>query len=452
MSVMRKVFLSLFFFLSFFNVVATVCTGAFVKTANNGINVVFLEGQGEDENVLAVLSLAAGSIDDKDKHGSAYILAKSILLELRRKIQANELMYGSEVQSSTGYDHSVYYFYGKNSNLKNFIENLSSILSKTSITNVNNRVAKNDARSVAVSSDQSDKSILAREVRSSLYWHSGYGSPIIGYKDAIDDISDSDLNTFHASNYTADRASVIIAGKVDQDKVMEIINGTIGSIKTKSTIERLQEPTHHDSTVKICKHSAQVSSSTIEFYWKVPNYRLLPKEARCIEVFINCIDDILQTKLIKELDLASSISFKHSFWNYQYGDFCIVIVPKSYKNFDQIGIAVLSEIKLLAKEGITKAQLEAAQNKAMDFNKFTNKDFPSTIDWLSKKLAACNDFNFIKGYDSFVKECSVEEVNAEAKKFFSKPPEVISILKPFGGLEEVNSQNISNDKKDETPK
>lgn len=62
-------------------------------------------------------------------------------------------------------------------------------------------------------------------------------------------ITKEDVEQLKNKHYSIYLATIIIARNMDHKKVMELVNGYIGSIgKTSSTINRFQEPDHRAIT------------------------------------------------------------------------------------------------------------------------------------------------------------------------------------------------------------
>jgi zinc protease len=264
-----------------------------------------------------------------------------------------------------------------------------------------------------------------------LYWHSNYGSEISGNEDGLNTISEKDVADFKNKNYSNNRATLIIVGNVDKESALKEIAQHFGSKKEESKIDRLQEPPHHDSTVRISKYSSQVDAPIMELYWRIPNYRNEKDKALATEIFINHLDGTLQRRLIEQR-IASSVTFSYSLWNYDEGDLCISIALRNSDDIENAIMAVTSEIKLIASEGLTIEQTKKATQK---LTKSADVFRPDTdvfdfIDWTAQKVGSCHDFDFLKSYCDFANKFDLDKVNARAKAIFKKDPSVIAIIRP----------------------
>jgi predicted Zn-dependent peptidase len=280
---------------------------------------------------------------------------------------------------------------------------------------------------------QTDKNFIRHESRKSLYWHSRYGTSIYGSENDLKLISEEDIMHFKNRNYINGRATIIIAGKVDKKTAMEEIEKHFKKPEApEEPINRLQEPPHHESSVELVKYSSQVSVPVAEMYWRIPNYRNQKEKALAAEIFINCLDEILQKNLMTNRKIVTSVSFTYSFWNYDYGDFCITVTAKNSDDINEVIRAVLTEVKYAASEGITEAQAKKGAKKlATSANVFRyDTDVLDWVNWVSKKIGSCVDFDFLRSYCDFVNKFDLKEVNTQAKEIFKNDPCVISVLRP----------------------
>ena len=259
---------------------------------DSGVTTIFVDAP-ETDRVLVVLCISAGNTDELDNRGVANLLRCMFAKKLHKDTSADSFQYGSESNSYTGHDQSIYYFYGNAENLSGFIRNLGTIFSNFVFSQDDLKDSKMAVRRQITEEQQSDKNSICLEAKKSLYWHSNYGARITGDLDDLESIAPADVENFKNKNYTPNRVTLIVVGNVDKERTLTEI-GRVFVTKSESQIERLQEPPHHDSTVRITKHSLQVDVPLVEMYWRVPNYREQRNLAHAVEVFINILKEALQ--------------------------------------------------------------------------------------------------------------------------------------------------------------
>ena len=395
---------------------------------NNGVSVIFVDANSSDM-LLVMFCVSCGSTDEIEKEGLANLLSKLYAKKLNDN--GNTLHYGAEINSYVGYDQSTYYVLGKKENLDGILKNFGQIYSDFSVSKEEIAAQKHNVEQSLHSKNQIDKNIVHRESMKSLYWHSKYGADIEGTFESLKQISEDDIRRFKEKNYANNRVTIIISGNVPKNEVMELVKKYFASNKkSESKIERMQEPSHHGSTIAVTRYSSQINVPIVEMYWRIPNYRSDKDNALATEIFINAMSDILQTELIDIQKLVASISVSYSSWNYDYGDLCITFTANDSENTSDITTAVLTEIKNIASDGISKEQAEKALKKILDSYRFIDHDMFDVVHSISRKIGSGYDFDFIVGYPKFARKYDLEKINTQAKSLFRDNPSVISTIIP----------------------
>jgi zinc protease len=410
--------------------------GSSIKKLANGISVIFVDTSVSDA-LLVMLCVSAGSADEVTKEGVANLLSKVFAKKLNENSVAMHC--GAESNSYAGYDQSSYYFYGKLENLEKFLNNLGSVYSSFSFSKDDLETCRNSVEHSIINENQVDKSISYRESRKAMYWHSKYGASISGDIDGVKLITDDDLSQFKNKHYKNSRVAIIVAGNVDKNATIALVEKYFnkkddGELK----INRLQEPPHHGSTTKITKYSSQVSAPIVEMYWKIPNYRNDRNKALATEIFVNALKDPLRKILVDGQKIAASMSFAYSFWNYDYGDFCVTVTAANSDNVDELVTAISTEIKCLASDGLTDEQASVASKRLYNSSNLVGINTLNAVDHLSRRISSFCDFDFIEGYAGYVDKYDLNEVNKQAKEIFKNDPCVITVIMPekrLGGAE-----------------
>jgi predicted Zn-dependent peptidase len=95
--------------------------------------------------------------------------------------------------------------------------------------------------------------------------------------------------------------------------------------------------------------------------------------------------------------------------------------------------SIIAEIKYIASNDITEEQAKMAAQEVRNAADVFKKDVKATdtVEWISKRIGAGYDFDFLKSHDEFISKFDLKEVNAQGKEIFKKDPCVISVIKPM---------------------
>ena len=434
----KKIF-SLILFLFANEVSAEVYRGIDYRKLSNDISVIFLETNWSD-NIFVTACLSVGQSDDIDKSGKAELIGNIFKKKLEKEMNKNPQGFNVEMTSFIGHEQTLFSFYGKRVDLPFHIKCLSKNFYNLEISDEELVKEKEKIVSRFNQSMVPDKNKLRAKSLQSLYWHDALGKPFS--IDELKEISVEDLKKFHERNYTNNRLTLIISGHVkNKDEIIKLIEENFSNTK-KSKIKRLREPSHHDATVSFDMMSSQIKLPCVETYWRLPNYReekSVYDDDECfrkvspiaLEVFLIYLKNELEKSLIQELNIASSIDFDYSFWNYSEGNLRISILLKDKEYSEGIETEILNEIKKLAYEvdGNKLVTAQKALYKSADvFNYLT--DVIDTMNWLSDKIGVGYDYEFLKKYRESIKNLKLETVKEEVVKFFKEEPDIISVLNP----------------------
>lgn len=399
------------------------------ESQKNSIPSLFIGVNGQD-SILLMLTVSVGSADEISKHGIANLVNYILQAHLKSRCNSDDIKYGIECNGYVGYDQSVYYFYMKRDDLDAVIKICGDVFSHFSCSDAICNTAKENIKKVINEQSQIDKLNLKQEARRALYWHAGYGMDPIGTISSLDSITAKNVNDFVKSFYRNSNMHMIIVGAVNKKQVLDAIDKNFMDTQgTSQKLDRLIEPTHHGSTVQIQRQSLQTNASVIDIYWKVPSYKDDAQAALAVDIFVNYLKQMVQTNFI-ETQLLSSVSFSIANWNRMYGDFCITFSPGPSTDIERLLIMIKNAIKFAASEGLQKTDIDDAIKQIINNSNFRKMDVIDAIDWISKKIGAGYNFEFLKKYTDFVEHYDIEKVNTAIKKIFFEDPCVVCITSP----------------------
>ncbi len=140
--------------------------------------------------------------------------------------------HGANPNGTTSYDRTNYF-----ETFNSTDENLNWALSLESDRMVNSFIADKDlkseysvVRNEFESGENNPSSILEERVLSTAYlWHN-YGKATIGSKEDIEKVPIKNLQEFYKKYYQPDNAILLVAGKIDNAKVLDLVNKYFGGI------------------------------------------------------------------------------------------------------------------------------------------------------------------------------------------------------------------------------
>ena len=201
---------------------------------SNGLHVLLFPDPSKPTITVNITYLVGSRMEGYGETGMAHLLEHMMFKgSTGHPHVPDELtVHGANPNGTTSYDRTNYFetFNGSD-------ENLNWALSLESDRMVNSFIADKDlksefsvVRNEFESGENNPSAILEERVLSTAYlWHN-YGKSTIGSKEDIEKVPIQNLQAFYKKYYQPDNAVLIVAGKIDQEKVLGLVNKYFGSI------------------------------------------------------------------------------------------------------------------------------------------------------------------------------------------------------------------------------
>ena len=241
------------------------------------------------------------------------------------------------------------------------------------------------------SGENSPVRILFDKIMASAYqWHN-YGKTTIGARSDVENVKIENLQAFYRKYYQPDNATLVVAGKIDEAKTLDLINKKFGSIPKPS---RVLEPTW--TTEPIQDGERQVTIRRVgDIQYVMAGYHVPPTshpDYPAVLIMTRILSDTPSGKLYKSLvesKKATSI-FNQTFQNKEpsYSIFAAEVAKNL--SIDEAREAMLQTIENFAntppsKEEVERFKAASLKNTELAFNE------PNTVallmtDWVARAI------------------------------------------------------------------
>lgn len=221
---------------------------------------------------------------------------------------------GTDVNASTSYNYTGYYFAGNES----FYSNLTYLLNwitNFSITDSDVEKEKGIILEEARMYLDNPNRVLAEKIKENVLFNSNYNKKIIGTLEEIQNITKEDLYLCYNNFYTPDNMFLIITGNFDPDKTIDIIKKELKDFKNnKNKIEKIKnkEPDNVKKELEVIK--MPVENTKIAISYKM-NKELFNIDKIYLDSYLHMIFTLLfgSTSLFREYlfnkELFLSVSY-----------------------------------------------------------------------------------------------------------------------------------------------
>src|SRR5882762_9725793 len=200
----------------------------------NGLRVLMFPDQTKQTITVNMTYLVGSATENYGETGMAHLLEHLVFKGTPKhtNIPQELTSHGARRNGSTSYDRTNYF-----ETFAATDENLNWALDLESDRMVNSFIAKKDLDSemtvVRNEYEAGENSpfnvLLERLIATSYVWHN-YGKSTIGARSDIENVPIERLQAFYKRNYQPDNAVLLVAGKIDEAKLLDMISSYFGSI------------------------------------------------------------------------------------------------------------------------------------------------------------------------------------------------------------------------------
>lgn len=389
---------------------------------DNGLKVLLFPDNSAQTITVNITYLVGSRHEGYGEKGMAHLLEHMVFKGTPNHPNIPEELssHGARPNGTTWYDRTNYF-----ETFNATDENLDWALDLESDRMVNSYIAKKDlesefsvVRNEFESGENSPSRVLMEKVISSAYlWHN-YGNSTIGNRSDIERVPIENLQAFYKKYYRPDNAVLMVTGKFDTEKTLDLIQKKFGPIKNPEhklmdvpTIEPEQDGEKRVTLSRV--GDLQIVSAL----YHVPAGSHIDAAALAIaeEVLTNEPSGRLYKALV-DGEKASDIWSFSPFTKEPSFMYINVDVP-SDKSLQEAETILLSTLDDLANNPVTDAELDrakAALLKQMD-QVFRNSSYLGT--YMSEFIGA-GDWRLAFIFRDRIEEMTAAKVNEAIKKYF----------------------------------
>lgn len=202
---------------------------------NNGLQVLMFPDNSQETITVNITYKVGSKHENYGETGMAHLLEHLVFKGTpnHKEIPKELTDHGAEPNGTTSVDRTNYF-----ETFSATDENLNWALDLESDRMINSFIAKEDldsemtvVRNELESGENSPFRVLIQRMMSvSFDWHN-YGNSTIGSRADLENVDISNLQAFYRKYYQPDNAVLVVAGKIDEEKTIKLVNKYFGKIK-----------------------------------------------------------------------------------------------------------------------------------------------------------------------------------------------------------------------------
>ncbi len=282
--------------------------------------------------------------------------------------------------------------------------------------------------------------------------------PIIGWRNDIESLTTNDAIEWYKTWYVPNNTTIIIAGDVDPNQILEWTREFYGDAKKITPPQRKPqlEPDQKGQRRLVLKANAK--NKFIMKLWKAPvispssgPLEYSNKNARevlALGVLSSLMSDrdtgILIKKLVRENRKAISISTGSSWMSRGPGYFVIEATPASSVGLQELESEINFEIKEILNEGISEKKLEVLKRRAKAEQVFQRDSLMSTVREAAMLTGAGRPLKDSDNWLNLLSELTSEDITKIGKKVFNDNNLTVLEFEPINMSLESTSNSAFN--------
>ncbi len=276
--------------------------------------------------------------------------------------------------------------------------------------------------------ENSPENILSQRMNSAAFeWHN-YGKSTIGNRTDIERVPVDSLQAFYRKFYQVDNAILIVGGKFEEAKALELIGKYFGNLKKPARVlpkTYTEEPAQDGERIAVLRRVGKVGATGAIYH--------IPAGAHPDYPAVQLLEDILSRdsgrlhKALIDTKMATSVSGNT---NALHDPGTLEILCKCEPaSVDKVRDKMIEVLENLAKEPLTDAEVEVSKQRFAKLNEQlltnTGRFAINLSEW-----AGAGDYRLFFLHRDRVEKVTTADVNAAAAKYLIRSNRTVGLYYP----------------------
>ena len=403
-------------------------------TLPNGLRVLLFPDQTKQNVTVNIVYLVGSRHENYGETGMAHLLEHLVFKGTPNHpdIPAELTSHGAAPNGTTSYDRTNYF-----ETFAATDENLNWALDLEADRMVNSYIAKKDlesefsvVRNEMESGENDPFGVLIEKVMATAYqWHN-YGKDTIGARSDVENVPIDRLQAFYRKYYQPDNAVLVVAGKIDEGKTLNLINEKFGKIPKPS-----RELPRNYTVEPVQDGERQVTLRRIgDSQYLIAGYHIPPgshPDAAAITILGRILADAPSGRLYKSLvetKKATSV-FNFGFQNKEPGYLLFGAQLDKAGDLNAARDTMLPVIEQFTKTPPTKDEVERFKAAALKNIELSFND-PNSIALQLTNWIAQGDWRLLFLYRDRMKKVTPEDVQRVAGNYLKTSNRTLGLFEP----------------------
>ncbi|MGI8788590.1 MAG: M16 family metallopeptidase [Pyrinomonadaceae bacterium] len=414
----------------------------------NGLRVLLFPDQTKQTTTVNMTYLVGSRFENYGETGMAHLLEHMVFKGTpnHKNIPAELTSHGARPNGSTSYDRTNYFETFASSD-----ENLNWALDLEADRMINSYIARKDldsefsvVRNELESGENNPFSVLLQKTIATAYeWHN-YGKDTIGARSDVESVPIDRLQAFYHKYYQPDNVVLLVAGKFDEAKTLDLVKKYFGVIPKP---ERVLPPNY---TIEPTQDGErQVTIRRVgDTQFILAGYHVAPgshPDNAALDILTSILTDTPSGRLYKNLVETKKASQVFGFgFSLKEPSFNVFVAElRKEDSLDAARDAMLDTIENAAKTPPTKEEVERAKTAALKDIELSLND-PNRVGLGLSEYIAQGDWRLFFLNRDRLKKVTPEDVLRVAQKYLKQSNRTLGMFVPTTKPDRAEIPNVSN--------
>ena len=388
---------------------------------SNGMKVLLYPDQAQSK-VLVNVTYRVGSVHENyGETGMAHLLEHMLFKGSTnyKDIDKEFNKRGMRANATTWLDRTNYY-----QSFESTTENLEWALGMEADRMINATFTKEQldsemtvVRNEMERGENSPSAMLSARMDSTAFlWHN-YANSTIGARSDVENFPFDKLRRFYDKHYRPDNAVLTIAGRFDQQHILEAVTKTFGKLAQPETeIEKLYtvEPVQDGERLVTLRRTGEIPIVAVQYH--IPS--ALHGDSPAIKVLEEIMSNNARGRLQKEL-VEPGVSSSSGAWSFLRKDpSSLTFLANGFKgkDFDEMENKLISLVENIKENKITEEEVKLAKASILKATEDSLRNVVSVGSTLTEYIAM-GDYRYIFYLRDLVEQVKLEDVQRVAEKY-----------------------------------
>lgn len=337
-----------------------------IKELSNGTKVL-IENLPNLNSVSLGIYYKTGSKNEKDNELGVAHLLEHMVFKGTEKRNAKEISeeidnLGGHINAYTSKELTAFYTVTLSAHIEKSIEILSDILLNSTFTEENlEKEKKVVIEEIRMYQDMPED--LIHDLNSEMIVAGPLGRNILGTEESVNGISRNTLVSYFEDRYCSDNMVISVAGSVNPDEIVEILERYFGSFKRISKKRNLNE----DFTLNTTHNIISRETNQVHLCFNTKGLSYLNNNKYALSIISNILGGNMSSRLFQKIREDKGLCYSVYTYSssYEVDGMFTAYAGTTKENYEEVIEIIKSELKDLRDNGVSEDELTKAKNQLL---------------------------------------------------------------------------------------